>query len=368
MKDLEELKRIIQQEENIDDESDSEDGEESSRYDITSYGIDFDVEGLFRRLKRDEIFIPPFQRDYVWKLPEASRFIESLLLGLPVPGIFLAQEPETGRMLVIDGQQRLMSIKYFYDGYFNPQENAKTNKIFRLNKVKSQFEGSTYEQLESRDRINLDNAVIHATVVKQETPTDDDTSIYHIFERLNSGGRKLTPQEIRVAVYHGDLIDLAKQLNEIPEWRNIFGPKNDRMKDVELIIRFFSMHEGYASYTKPMVEFISKYCSKNRHLSDDKKQYLSQLFIETIKSFTQSIGNKLFRPTRALNVALFESCMVGLSTRLTKSGPIDNKIIVAAYNRLLSDKVFQELISQSTSDAKNVKDRMAIAIRAFDET
>src|SRR6476661_7447962 len=89
------------------------------RYDITSYGSDPDVEGLVRRLKREEVFIPDFQRDYVWKLPEASRFIESLLLGLPVPGIFLAREPETNKLLVIDGQQRLKSLEFFYSGHFN---------------------------------------------------------------------------------------------------------------------------------------------------------------------------------------------------------------------------------------------------------
>ena len=90
MKDIEEIKKVIEQEENFIDDSDDDYEEEYTRYDITSYGVDFDVEGLVRRLKRDEIFIPPFQRDYVWKMPEASRFIESLLLGLPVPGIFLA--------------------------------------------------------------------------------------------------------------------------------------------------------------------------------------------------------------------------------------------------------------------------------------
>ncbi|ELY6226490.1 DUF262 domain-containing protein, partial [Cronobacter muytjensii] len=268
MKDIEEIKKVIEQEENFIDDSDDDYEEEYTRYDITSYGVDFDVEGLVRRLKRDEIFIPPFQRDYVWKMPEASRFIESLLLGLPVPGIFLAQEPNTGKMLVIDGQQRLLSLLYYYLGEFKPQENQKTKRIFRLSKVKKQFDGVTYDELESRDRINLDNSVIHATVVKQETPAEDDTSIYHIFERLNSGGRKLTPQEIRVAVYHGELIELAKKLNELPEWRHIFGPKNDRMKDVELIIRFWAMKERFNNYNKPMIDFINKFCYKNRECKE----------------------------------------------------------------------------------------------------
>ena len=216
MSDLEYLEKAIEQEKNYEDEEEETGGLEYTRYDITSYGIDFDVDGLVKRLKRGDIYIPPFQRDYVWKMPEASRFIESLLLGLPVPGVFLAQDQDTGKMLVIDGQQRLMSLMYFYTGEFKPIEGAKTKRIFRLSKVKSKYDGKSYEELESKDRINLDNSVIHATIVKQESPAEDDTSIYHIFERLNSGGRKLTPQEIRVAVYHGRLIEMVKELNELP--------------------------------------------------------------------------------------------------------------------------------------------------------
>src|SRR5687768_12335892 len=74
-------------------------------YDVSSYGSDPEVEVLVNRLRRGDIIIPPFQRDYVWRQPEASKFIESLLLGLPVPGIFFATDPTTNKQLVIDGQQ-----------------------------------------------------------------------------------------------------------------------------------------------------------------------------------------------------------------------------------------------------------------------
>ncbi len=365
MKDLEELKNIIQQEENFVDDSENEDGEEYTRYDITSYGIDFDVDGLVKRLKRGDVFIPEFQRDYVWKMPEASKFIESLLLGLPVPGVFLAQEQETGRMLVIDGQQRLLSLKYFFQGEFKPAESTKTKRVFRLTKVKSQFDGKTYEELDSKDRINLENSVIHATIVKQESPAEDDTSIYHIFERLNSGGRKLTPQEIRVAVYHGRLIELAKNLNSLPEWRAVFGPKNDRMKDVELILRFLAMKESHMFYTKPMIEFINTFCAKNRNPSDDKCEYFESIFSQTIKLFHDSIDEQLFRPSRALNVALFEACMVGLAERLTSGVAIDNDEVSRCYAELMRNDEFIELTSQSTSDVKNLKRRVELAIHGF---
>lgn len=83
------------------------------KYSITSYGADFLIDGIVRRLEDDSILIPSFQRGFVWSLPKASRFIESLLLGLPVPGIFLSKDSETQALIVIDGQQRLKTLKFF---------------------------------------------------------------------------------------------------------------------------------------------------------------------------------------------------------------------------------------------------------------
>ena len=93
-------------------------------YRITSYGADYDVDGLVKRLKAGDIEVPNFQRSYVWRILEASRFIESLLLGLPVPAIFLARD-ENEKLLVIDGQQRLRTLQYFYNGIWAPTGGSK---------------------------------------------------------------------------------------------------------------------------------------------------------------------------------------------------------------------------------------------------
>ena len=363
---LEELQRELEQEQNIEDIL-TEEEVAPARYDITSYGIDFDIEGVVKRVIRGDIYIPEFQRNFVWKMPESSRFIESLLLGLPVPGIFLAQDPETNKMLVIDGQQRLLTLKFFYDGYFNPKKNAKSKRIFKLVKVQNPYNKLTYEELPEKDRINLDNCVIHATVVKQDSPSDDDTSIYHIFERLNSGGRKLTAQEIREAVYHGDFLNLIGDLNKHQAWRNIFGAPNDRMRDHELIIRFFAMLEGSDDYKKPMVDFINIYTKKNRHISNEKAVHLSKLFKGAITLFENSIEGKIFRPVRALNVALFEAAMVGLASRLTQDNTINNEAVRQAYKNLTENEDFQKLISKSTTDLTNVAERLRISKNIFME-
>ena len=366
MNHLEELQREIDQEENIEDIS-NDDEIAPARYDITSYGIDFDIEGIVKRIKRGDIYIPEFQRNFVWKMPESSRFIESLLLGLPVPGVFLAQDPETSKMLVIDGQQRLLSLKFFYDGFFNPKEGAKNKRVFKLAKVQDPYSQLTYETLSEKDRINLDNCVIHATVVKQDSPSDDDTSIYHIFERLNSGGRKLIPQEIREAVYHGRFLNLVGELNKYPAWRKIFGAPNDRMRDHELIIRFFAMFEESQKYKKPMVDFLNIYTKRNRHLNDKKAEYLSTIFKEITDFFYNSVEGKIFRPVRALNVALYEAAMVGLAFRLISDTPIDKDAVKHAHAQLLENPDFLKLTSKSTTDITNVEQRLEIAKTIFME-
>jgi len=363
---VEDLKQTIEQEENIESDMDEEEVA-PSRYDITSYGIDFDVDGVVKRITKGDIFIPSFQRNFIWNMTESSRFVESLLLGLPVPGIFLAQDPDTGKMLVIDGQQRLLSLKYFFEGFFNPKEGAASKRVFKLVKVQEPYSGKTCKSLDERDRINLENCVIHATVVKQDSPSDDDTSIYHIFERLNSGGRKLTAQEIRTAVYHGTFLELLEELNSHSEWRSIFGPVNDRMRDQELILRFFAMLQEAGDYKKPMVDFLNRFLKKNRNLSEHELEYYRNIFIQTINTFYQAVGSKVFRPVRALNVATYEASMVGLAKRILSSGDCDQSHVAEAYQKLNGDPKFKELISQSTTDIANVTERLSIATNIFME-
>lgn len=201
------------------------------QYSITSYGADYPVDGLVKRIESGDIFVPEFQRRYVWNIKQASRFIESLLLGLPVPGIFLAKEGDTQKLLVIDGQQRLLSLKFFYEGIFEP-----TNRAFKLGNVQAHLDELTYKTLRDDDRRRLDDSILHATIVRQEQPSEDNSSIYHIFERLNTGGSLLQPQEIRACIYHGPFVALLKDLNEHAPWRHVYGTVSRRMRDQELIL------------------------------------------------------------------------------------------------------------------------------------
>jgi hypothetical protein len=349
----------------IEDETEQDESVPYVSYDVTSYGSDPDVEGLVRRIKRGDILIPPFQRDYVWRQPEASRFIESLLLGLPVPGIFFATEPETNKLLVIDGQQRLKSLLFFYDGYFNPRPDDKRRRVFNLVKVQERFEGKTYTDLDERDRIRLDNSILHATIVKQTSPPSDDTSLYHIFQRLNSGGRRLVAQEMRVALYHGPLMDRIRHLNEYSSWRLIYGQPNSRLKDQELILRFFALYSEQEHYNRPMEEFLNKFAGRKRRSDELYLDGLSGLFRGCCDIFWEALGRDAFRPTRALNAAVFDSCMVGLARRIKDGRPVEPNNVREIYKALLNDTQYFQAISRSTADEAFVVRRLTRAQEAF---
>lgn len=330
------------------------------RYAITSYGADYPVDGLVQRVLAGDILVPKFQRGYVWSLREASRFVESLLLGLPVPSIFLSKERGTQQLLVIDGQQRLLTLRYFYEGIW-----PHTRKEFALKGVTSKFEAETYKTLSQDDRRRLNDSIIHAIVIRQEQPSDDDSSIYHIFERLNTSGVSLTPQEIRAAIYHGPFSDLLKELNMANPWRAIYGPVNKLMRDQELILRFLAFFYDAEHYSRPMKGFLNNFMGKNRSLNRITAKEMTSAFLPTIQAAHDGIGDRAFRLARALNAAVFDAVMVGLARRLSV-GPIkDYEILKRRYLSLISDNAFGAVAAKATADEESVSKRLRLATKAF---
>lgn len=328
-------------------------------YSITSYGADYPVDSLVDRLRENKIRVPTFQRGYVWKEKQASRFIESLLLGLPVPGIFLSKESESANLLVLDGQQRLKSLQYFYDGIIN-------NKVFKLSDVQKRFNGKTYKGLESDDRQRLDDSIIHATIVKQDEPSEDNSSIYLVFERLNTGGLQLQPQEIRSAIYSGDFAKLIKDLNEYPQWRSIYGIESSRLKDQEFILRFFAMYFYRDYYKKPLKGFMNTYMAKNRYLQMNDEITLTEIFKQTVNFVDDVLGKKAFRPFRAINASIYDSIMVGIAEMYSRKSKFpEKKVFLEKYNKLLGNEEYQDATNAGTSDEPVVEKRMNLAINAF---
>lgn len=328
------------------------------RYSITSYGADYPVELLVQRLDSEIIFIPPFQRSYVWTHKMASRFVESLLLGLPVPGIFLSKDPETGKSLIIDGHQRLKTLQFFYRGVFGGRE-------FALKDVQPSFEGKTFRTLREEDRLRLSDSIIHATIVKQDEPSDDQSSIFHIYERLNTGGMLLQSQEIRACIYFGKFNDFLRKMNELAPWRTIYGEKSKRLKDQELILRFYALYFHLEKYERPIKEFLNKFMGANRHLELYSAETLAQKFTSTIELISSNLGILAFRPERALNAAVFDAVMIGITRRLEKGIITKSDKFVDAYNKLLANSEFLEATRTGTSDVPNVQKRVKLATQAF---
>lgn len=328
------------------------------RYSITSYGADYPVDAIVKRIDNNVIFVPPFQRKYVWNLKEASRFIESLILGLPVPGIFLSKEDETNRLLIVDGQQRLFSLYSFYKNNFK-------NKPFKLSGVQEDLEGKTYDSLDLADKTRLDDSIIHATVVKQEEPDDSESSIYLIFERLNSGGKILTPQEIRACVYYGDFNEYLNVIVLEKSWRDIFGKMNERLKEQELVLRFFALYFELNEYKKPLKSFLNTFMHNNRNHQKYSIERMNSILIPALDFVNKTLGKEAFRIGSGPNAAIFDSVLIGLSNRLAKGEISNESEFINAYRELLQDRVYINYAKDGTSDESTVVKRIQIATDKF---
>jgi len=228
-------------------------------YDITSTPNDFNVSTLFNFIESGAVVIPGFQRHFVWDIKRSSKLIESLILGLPVPQLFLYEKAKN-KFLVIDGQQRLMSIYYFMkQRYPRKEKRADLRLIFdehgkipddvlhddsyftnfrlqlpaRLPDQPNPFARKSYSTL-GDVKIQLDLRPIRNVIVKQNSPENDDSSVFEIFSRLNSGGMNLTAQEIRLSLYHSDFYETLTHLNMEDGWRRMLGTVNPdlHLKDV----------------------------------------------------------------------------------------------------------------------------------------
>ena len=236
---------------------------------------------------------------------------------------------------------------------------------YRLDHVQERFTGKRYKDLDVEDRRRIDDSIIHATVVRQDEPTEDQSSVYVIFERLNTGGVNLQPQEIRVALYHGKFVSVLSNLNENSEWRSLVGKKSKRLKDMEMVLRFFAMYFHSASYRSPMKDFLNRYMASNRDLKKQSEKELNSLFRKTVSTIATAIGSQAFRPVRGVNAAVVDSVMTGLARRVSR-GPIKNKEKLAEqYEKLLKNNQYRNAVETGTSQEANVNERLRLATQYF---
>jgi hypothetical protein len=253
----------------------------------------------------------------------------------------------TGKQLVIDGQQRLRTIWGYFDGVL-PDGNP-----FYLRGVDPQWNGLLYNELKEADKMRFRDSILRVVIVEQVDP-NDITSIYHIFERLNTGGTRLTTQEVRNCGYHGTFNDMLFEINGYDKWRHIFGTtKADaRLRDIELITRFFALNE--MKYSKPMKEFLNTFMGK--HQWDSKIEGYKTLFTGTVDRVYKALGTKPFNVKRGINAAVFDSVMVAFAknTKIPKD-------VGQRYKKLLANKSYDDAIKAHTTDVDTVKQRLELA-------
>jgi hypothetical protein len=185
---------------------------------------------------------------------------------------------------------------------------------------------------------------------------------------LNTGGALLHPQEIRACIYHGPLNELLSVLNKDSAWRAVYGSESQRMKDRELILRFFALMFDLDTYSKPMEGALNSYMAKNRMCQVQTEEQLRRVFLPTIEHISNALGTGAFRPVRAINAAVFDSVMVGLARRLAANPNIDLDRLRTSYNDLLGSTEYKTAYEGSTSDEEKVRTRIRIASEHFATT
>jgi uncharacterized protein with ParB-like and HNH nuclease domain len=328
-------------------------------FDISVSPADPPLEMLSSQVVRGDIIIPFYQRRYVWKIEQASKLIESFLMGLPVPQVFLYVNSDD-KLEVIDGQQRIMSVKYFFEGLFGEPDNQNRRQVFKLKGLseRSEYNGKTFVELSPRDQRRLRNATLRAIHIKQLKPSLRDDSVFHIFERLNTGGTQLKPQEIRNAVYRGNIVEEIKILNTNKEWQKILGIKmpEKSQKDVELVLRLFALFEVWANYEKPMLRYLNTQMDANREFSSERAQRFKVRF-PIVLDIVNAALDKPFRPRGVINSAVLEAVMV----TLLENDDITEEKLKIQYKKLLEDVSFMSHTKGGTTDTQVLRSRLEAA-------
>jgi hypothetical protein len=325
-------------------------------FDISVSPADPTLELLANKVVQGDIIVPFYQRKYVWKMEQASKLIESFLMGLPVPQVFLYVN-DLDQLEIIDGQQRIMSVKYFFEGYFAEPDANGRRQVFRLKGLaeRSEYNGKTFSELPPRDQRRLKNSPLRAIHIKQLKPSLRNDSVFHIFERLNTGGTQLKPQEIRNAVYRGEIVDRLKALNENTHWRNILGlPRVDKnQKDVEIVLRLFALFEAWTEYEKPMLRYLNSQMNDNRRFDSDRAKRFQERFPKVAELVSKGLMRP-FRPRGVINAAMLEAVMVAL----LENENITAEQLTKNYALLSNDEGFSNYLRGATTDTLIVRERI----------
>ncbi|NBB98271.1 MAG: DUF262 domain-containing protein [Alphaproteobacteria bacterium] len=303
---------------------------------------------------------PSFQRGYVWDKKRASKLIESILLNVPLPLIYTAEEADQTEV-VIDGQQRLVSVFGFIEEKF-----PKDGSTFRLSGLGllSDFNGKLFSELDPGDQRAIKKYIFQIIKISKESHADVK---FEIFERLNSGSVTLNPQELRNCVYRGRMNELLKEMAGNTDFRLMIGTSTTtkRMQDQELVLRFFAFYDRtYLHYSGSMKSFLNEYMNEFKNPSADKADKLRAAFKKAAAISYSIFGHNAFRKfkigdsnnpngdwERPINRPLFDVVMWSFS-RYEKHDVFSHadEIRASLINLLATDAKFMDAITSAVGD------------------
>lgn len=326
---------------------------------------DPEIDGLYNRWERGKLDVQPdFQRYFVWDIIKSSRLIESALLDIPLPVIYLTEELD-GKIYVIDGQQRLTAFFSFLKGYFPDNKNFKLSGL----KVLKEYQGKSFKELPEDIQDKIRYCQIRTITFKKES---DPNLKFEIFERLNTGSVPLNTQEIRNCIYRGKYNDLIRELAKDPDFLSLLGLKSSdqRMKDVELVLRFAAFyHSTYINYKAPMKTFFNNEMVRFQNISEYDSELLKSAFKNAVSIIKSLLGDKAFKryykgtdknpdgywEKNRFNTSLYDILMDSFA-RVDKNIAYANlERIKEAYITLLTtDDEFIDAIEKGTSQERRV--------------
>jgi hypothetical protein len=349
----------------IEDIDDSTDDERESNEAFDPRGIEISVEQqnidfLIGKLEDGEIDLnTEFQRSRdLWKDDKMSRLIESLMVNFPVPGFYF-DISKKNNWQVVDGLQRLSALKKFVI-----DNKLKLQKLDFLKEI----EGKTFNELLS------DNVYKHRIRAMKRTqvvlymirPGTPKPVKYRLYERINTGGLKLNPQEIRHALNQGIAANYVEELSKLPAFQEVVKVSSARMLDRELALRYVAFRETpYNQYKPLLTEFLDGAMEKIASFSEHHKEELKQDFIKSITTAKEIFGKDAFRnikpKVKKYNRALFETWTVNLSQLTDEETTLlvlNKALVINAFKSLLDkNQVFCDSISKGTSQLQAVKTR-----------
>ena len=335
--------------------------------DIVAYNELRSCADLFRMKQQGILEIQPeFQREVVWKGPDQTRFIDSLIKQLPIPSMCFAMDHKAQKWIVIDGLQRISTIVRFLEGgdwTLSPLEDIEAEIAGKSAAAIRTSTGSLHQYYTRVENLSVPVTVLRCDF-KKKTHME---YLFTIFHRLNTGGMKLNNQEIRNCIYGGPLNGLLKELDEYPPWRrlNKMRPKQSyRFTKQEIILRFFAFHDRTSAYEGHLAKFLNTYMYDNRNASSLFIQQKSDVFKQTVDCILNGIFGGEVPPK--FSVTLEEAMLVGVSKNLKTLGSESVGVLRARYKKLASHAEFSDnALREGLSKKQRVIARLAAASEVF---